>query len=165
MFENCHKHLSATALILNLAVADCASVFRCLVQHCLSGWSNKCQSQLQPRTGLDLQSNMKSSAGTQTSEVEVRHPAQCLMCLWCVCCGVCLQTSHSCFNIYKSKTRCRHVSDCACARRGGGGLRSVSTASFQLPTLLSQKKTTQHFSSLTLNNQPHLILVVLSQTF
>lgn len=90
VFENCHQHLSATALILNtiqwhLTVAECASVFRCLVQHCLSGWSNKCQSQLQPRTGLDLQSNMKSSAGTQTNEVEVRHPAQCLMCLlWCL---------------------------------------------------------------------------------
>lgn len=102
VFKNCHQHLSATALILNtsiqwhLTVAECASVFRCLVQHCLSGWSNKCQSQLQPRTGLDLQSNMKSSAGTQTNEVEVRHTAQCLMCLWCVCCGVCLQTSDSC---------------------------------------------------------------------
>ncbi|XP_075881508.1 migration and invasion inhibitory protein isoform X2 [Nelusetta ayraudi] len=42
-----------------------------LPAHCLSGWSNKCQSQLQPRTGLDLQSNMKSSAGTQTNEVEI----------------------------------------------------------------------------------------------
>lgn len=50
--------------------------FAAPVQHCLSGWSHRCPQQ--PRAGLDLQSNMKSSAGTQTSEVEVRHAARTL---------------------------------------------------------------------------------------
>ncbi len=46
-----------------------------LVQHCLSGWSNKGQSTLPPPSSLDLRSSLhlKDSTGSQNQELEVRN--------------------------------------------------------------------------------------------
>lgn len=65
----------------------------------------------------------------------------------------------------KQNTLSCHVSDSCGAERGCGRLGSVSAASFQLPALLSQTKTTQDFPIVPLNKQPRLVLVLLTQTF
>lgn len=48
---------------------------RGLLQHCLSGWSNKSQYTLPPPSSLDLRSslNLNNSTMSQNKELEVRH--------------------------------------------------------------------------------------------
>lgn len=69
--------------VSNEQTFDCIVVHQCLIlldlcgvsQHCLSGWLNTGQITLPPPSSLDLRSslNVKSSAGPQNKEVEVRQ--------------------------------------------------------------------------------------------